>query len=283
MGEIMKNVVNDNVRDLKLQVLVSTMNQHDHSLLDRMGIMSDAVVINQCDIDSKECFEYKGQRIIWINSTQRGVSRSRNMALENADSEIILLSDDDEKFYEGYKDEIIEAYNKVNYADVIVFNVNRIGWIREEKLFTDIKKIPYYKSYSSVHISFKRESIRKYGILFNINFGPGSGKYAHGEDSIFFMECHKNGLKMYTYPKILADVNCQKSSWFKGFDESYFYDVGAYLSVAFPKTKHLMKWYYYITCKGIASISRKNIIKCINEGIYGYRSFWSCEEYKWRD
>ena len=38
----------------KLQILVSTMNQDDKSLIKRMNIHSDAIIINQTDSFSKE-------------------------------------------------------------------------------------------------------------------------------------------------------------------------------------------------------------------------------------
>ena len=44
---------------MTLEVLVSTMYQKDYSLLDRMNIQTDAIVVNQCNENSIEEFEYK--------------------------------------------------------------------------------------------------------------------------------------------------------------------------------------------------------------------------------
>ena len=107
--------------------------------------------------------------------------------------------------------------------------------------------------------------------MFNTDFGAGSGKYTSAEDAIFCRSCHLNGLKMYTYPGILCSVTCEESTWFKGYDEHYFYDVGAYLSVAFPKTKHIMKWYYPLRVRKITDLTFVNIIRSINCGFIGYK------------
>ncbi len=52
---------------MKLQVLVATMHQKDYSLLDKMNIQSEAIVINQCDENSFEDIEYKGKNVRFIS------------------------------------------------------------------------------------------------------------------------------------------------------------------------------------------------------------------------
>ena len=77
-------------------------------------MQSDAVVVNQCNSDGKTLLKYKGYDILWIDSTERGLSRSRNMALKNADGEICILCDDDEKMTEGYPELINKAFCTVD-------------------------------------------------------------------------------------------------------------------------------------------------------------------------
>ncbi len=40
-------------RELTFQVLISTVNQSNYDLLERMNIQSDAVAVNLCDYDSE--------------------------------------------------------------------------------------------------------------------------------------------------------------------------------------------------------------------------------------
>lgn len=264
---------------MKIQLLIATMLQKDYSLLDKMNIQTDAVVVNQCDIDSIESFRYKNYSILWINSIERGLSRSRNLALKNATADICVICDDDEHLCDGYPQMVLNAYTRIKNADFIAFNINRIGWNEKEKEFINPKKIGRFKTYSSVHITFMRRQIVEHGILFDTRFGAGSGIYSSAEDAIFCMECHRNNLKMYTYPGILCDVVCEQSTWFNGYGAKYFYDVGAYLSVVYPHGKHIMKWYYPLRCRKITDIGVRGIICAINDGFRGYRQQKSYDEY----
>ena len=77
---------------MKLQVLVSTMHQTDYSLLEKMNIQSDAIVINQCDRDGIErfSFPFRGHDILWMSMNERGVGLSRNNALMRATGDMIF-------------------------------------------------------------------------------------------------------------------------------------------------------------------------------------------------
>lgn len=264
---------------MNVEVLVATMNQNDYSVLDNLNIQSNAVVINQCDRKGKYNFLYKNNNILWIDTMERGLSRSRNLALDNATADICVICDEDETLCDGYPQMIIEAFTNITSADLLIFNINRIGWNEKEKTFDIPRIVGKFKTYGSVHITFKLKAIKKHSIKFNTNFGAGSGMYSCAEDAIFCMECHKKKLNMYTCPGILCDVRCDTSTWFTGYDKKYFFDVGAYLSVAFPILKSLMKWYYPIRFRKISSISAFEIIKWINKGIDGYSRNENYEEY----
>ena len=85
------------------------MHQKDDSIIKKSNLQTDAVVVNQCDRDSIEDFFFlnkdnKRCHVIFISTTERGLSRSRNMAIKNAiDADICLLSDDDERFEDDYE------------------------------------------------------------------------------------------------------------------------------------------------------------------------------------
>lgn len=265
---------------MDIQVLVATMFQKDYSLLDKMNIQTDAVVVNQCDINSIVSFQYRDYTILWINSTEQGLSRSRNLALKNSTADVCVICDDDERLSDGYPQMILSAYSNLKNADFIAFNINRIGWNEKEKEFIKPRKIGRFKTYSSVHITFVRRQIIERGIVFDTRFGAGSGIYLCAEDAIFCMDCHRSNLKMYTYPGILCDVICDQSTWFKGYNEKYFYDVGAYLSAVYPHWKHIVKWYYPLRCGKISKLSARSMILAINEGMNGYMENKSYDEFK---
>ena len=74
-------------------------------IIKRSNIKCNATVVNQCDKDEKRIISNEGIvgtcKINWIDSTKRGLSRSRNMALYSASCDYCLISDDDEVFVDG--------------------------------------------------------------------------------------------------------------------------------------------------------------------------------------
>lgn len=258
---------------MKIEVLLSTMHQKDWSIIEKCNIRSNAIIINQCNENKTEEINFNHRKIKMISTTERGLSKSRNMALKNSRADICILCDDDIVYKDNYDSMVLDAFTRVPDADVIIFNVisKNIEKRKQEKLFTTIKRIPSYKSYSSVHIAFKRMSIVNNNIYFNENFGSGSGLYSFAEDSIFFSDIHKNNLRSYTYPAIIADLYTGESTWFKGFNKKYFYDTGAFLAAAYPELKNFYKWYYPLRLFGRSSLTFFEMVKYINQGIEGYK------------
>lgn len=106
---------------MELQVLVATMHQNDYSLLDKMNIDSNAIVINQCGENNSDEIEHNDGKVKWFNSTDRGLSKSRNTALKHATGDICVLADDDLEYVENYRDLIIEQFKLHPQADIITF------------------------------------------------------------------------------------------------------------------------------------------------------------------
>mgnify|MGYP000852640283 CR=1 FL=1 len=211
--------------NLNLQVLISTMHQKDYSLLKRMNIDSDAVVINQCDEDFFYNLNIDNHRIMWINSKERGLSRSRNMALINANADICLLADDDLEYVSDYRKIIINQFELNPDADIIAFQVEGIEE-RFKKYTNKPRKISFLTSMkiSSVEIAFRLDKIKKADLKFNVLFGAGS-KYYMGEENIFLSDCLRKGLNIV--PIKIAYVHIGESTWFNGYDEDYFINRGA--------------------------------------------------------
>lgn len=212
---------------MDLQVLVSTMNQIDYTLLEKMNLQSDAIVINQTDKCGFEKFQYKDYIINWINSDDRGLSKSRNLAIDNATGDICIIADDDLIYVDGYSDIIIEQFERHPDADIIVFQIEGINK-KFKKYHPKLRKVNYLTSMkvSSVEIAFRLKSIQKYGVRFSELFGSGS-RYYMGEESIFLFDCLKNGSNILYVPVKIADLYIGDSSWFEGYNRNYFISRGA--------------------------------------------------------
>jgi len=212
---------------MRLQTLVSTMNQNEFDLIEKMKICSDSIVVNQCNMDSRIDFVYENFKIVWVNSNEVGLSNSRNLALKHSDGDISLIADDDLEYVKNYANNIINEFLKNPKADIIVFQVKGIE--KEFKKYKPIaKKIGYLSAMkiSSVEIAFRTNKVKEKMISFDPLFGAG-GKYKMGEESIFLFDCLKKGLKIYYVPVEIARLHIGSSSWFHGYNEEYFQNKGA--------------------------------------------------------
>ncbi len=219
-----------------IEVLIVTMNRDTADFVEEMNIPSDVdvIVANQADkFDYSEQYT-KDNRIRFITHNTKGVGINRNIALLNSGDDILVFADDDIKYRDGAFEEIQKAFQKSPDADGFIFNVNTIGQDMGRRENAEIKRVRTYNflNYGAVRLVIKKESLKKNAIYFSEMFGGGA-KYGSGEDTLFIRECLKKNLKLYTYPFILADVYQEKSSWFEGYNDKYFYDKGALMKACF--------------------------------------------------
>lgn len=233
---------------MTLQVLVATLNQTDYSLLERMKIQTDAVIVNQADRNSIEMFQYRGHRIKWINMSARGVGLSRNTALMNASADVVLFADDDLTYHAQYGTQVLHAFTENMDADVVCFNINlvnsnkNIGGHRYNK---ENRRLRTYNSmrYGACCIAARRKALLRQRIYFSLLFGGGA-EFNSGEDSIFIKDCLNAGLHLYSNTFFLGDVDDSQSSWYRGINDRFFVDRGMVLASAFPRA-YLPIYLYY--------------------------------------
>lgn len=262
---------------MKVQILVSTMNQKDYSLLDKLNIQSDAIIVNQDDHYSHDVFDYNGYRIEWFSVNERGVSRSRNLALSHASGDICILVDDDEQLKNGYPEIIKESFCLNSDSDIITFNIESIGNKSNRYYNKKNKRLNRFNSmrYGAARIAFKRQKIEKEQIVFSTLFGPGS-VFTCGEDSLFISDCFKRGLKVYSSPEVIADINDEygTSSWFRGYNKKYFVDKGAVYAAMTKYFSMVYCSYFALKHKKVYSnsVSFIQAIKWMKEGVVIYRN-----------
>lgn len=218
---------------MNVQVLIATMNQTDHSLLEKMNIHTDAIVGNQCDRNEIENFKYDDRCIKWLSFSEKGVGLNRNNALMRADADIVMFADDDMVFADNYEKTVKEAYEKLPQADIIIFDLKYPDTPR--KPITKIEKLSGRKCmrFGAARISAKLSSLRINGLNFNLCFGGGA-QFSNGEDSLFLMDCIRKGLNIYSYPVVIAELQERESTWFKGYTDKFFFDKGVLFSLLFP-------------------------------------------------
>ncbi|MBO5298157.1 MAG: glycosyltransferase family 2 protein [Candidatus Homeothermus sp.] len=202
-----------------LQVLISCMHQDAGELLSRTRVSGSGIVINQCDDNNN----YNLGNTLIINTTERGLSKSRNMALRNATGDICLICDDDEILDNDYSEKIEQAYKENPSADVIAFQIQDAG----KKYPNKKKRIRYIGALklASWQLTFRRKSIIDNNIRFDETLGSGVSK-AGGEENMFVYDCLKKGLKVIFVPVTIGRMIEGDSQWFHGYTPEYFYDRG---------------------------------------------------------
>lgn len=206
-----------------IEFLVSTMNMKDISLVKELNIKSKCIIVNQTD---KESTNMSTNLVKVIYDNNKGLSRSRNIALNHSKADILVLSDDDVYFVDNADKIIIDEYYKNPNFDVIIFYMQKTSE-QFNPIFKKKKKIGYLNSLKmfSMGITFKRNSVVN-NVKFNECFGAGA-KYSMGEENIFLIELLKNKVKILYVPIKIGELKDSDSTWFRGFNEKYFFDKGA--------------------------------------------------------
>ena len=213
---------------MNMQVLLSAMYLEDENYIDTLNIKTDCLVINQCDREcDKKIRHDTGEAscdVRYIETRQRGLSKSRNMAMDEASADICIFCDNDVEYVKGYDRIIKDAFDRYDDADVIVFFIKRPE--RTKPVFSKPGRMGYLSVLKifSPEIAFLRKNLS--GIRFDEDFGAGA-KYYMGEENIFLYDCLKKGKKIMYVPTMIARVRDEPSTWYQGMDERFFISRGA--------------------------------------------------------
>jgi glycosyltransferase involved in cell wall biosynthesis len=254
-----------------MNVLVSAMHLISWDYIETLNITTDTIIVNQCDSDSIESLEDSGRKIKFICSTERGLSRSRNMAIRKATSDICILCDNDVEYIPGYEKIIENKFETYRDADIVVFFIKR-----------DATSKPYAKQdckmnhklalkVFSPEIAFRKKSLEEHNIIFNEEFGAGS-TYMMGEENIFLYECFRKKLKIYYCPVEIAQLRYVESTWkINGRNEKFFKDKGACYYAMAPRISTFLNLQFVIRKRRLYSMSPIVAFKYMEVGKSEYR------------
>jgi len=255
---------------MELEVLVATVGQKDCTLAEKMNIQTAAVIANQCD--QWDYRESNDGSVRMISTGTKGVGINRNLALQLAKADILLFADDDITYYDGMPEGVLNAFRQFPKADVIFFGIDmtRDGEIFDKRR-NKARRVHLWNSlrYGAARMAVRRSAFMKNRLAFSTLFGGGC-IYGSGEDTVFIRDCFRKGMRVYSSDYVLGKCAKDTSSWFRGFDDKYFYDRGAMLACAFPKGKHLVKWYFAVKLRKKSGVPLKQILRQMNRGIRGF-------------
>ena len=257
---------------MDVQVLVATVDQSDRRLPERMNIGADTLIGNQCDRDGREETDCRGHRAVWLSFADRGVGRNRNRLLDAAEADVCLFADDDVTYADGVFDRVAEAFDSHPQADVMIFgmDITKDGQVvrRVRPPAGRLHKNNCLR-YGTYCVAVRRARIADKQIRFSEWFGGGC-LYGAGEDSLFLLDCLRSGLRIYGSSVVLGSCAKDASSWFTGYNEKYYYDKGAWIAAAFPRSRHLVKWYFIRQGRRLCPEGRSYVRREINRGMTGF-------------
>lgn len=235
---------------MKLQFLVSAVNQDVHTLAEKMNLQAESIIINQCRENRYEEFEYGGNRMRCYHLAEKGVGLSRNNALLRADGDICLFADEDVVYHDGAVAAVKEAFGAHPEADMLLFNV-KVQKARHTYWTENFHRVRWYNCgrYPAYSFALRTEKMHGKNLTYSLLFGGGA-KYSNGEDSLFVSDCLKAGLKVYAVPVEIGEEIPRPSTWFHGYDEKFFYDRGVLYRPLYGRLAGLMGLRFLLKNRG---------------------------------
>ncbi|TPG41657.1 glycosyltransferase family 2 protein [Flavobacterium pectinovorum] len=245
-----------------VEILISTMNRDSLDFLVLMFPHShfsnfSILIVNQTQTDKILTSTYSNVRV--INSFEKGLSKSRNLAFENATGKILVIADDDIVYPEGFITKIINAYHKFPEAAAINFSaVNSDGNLIKKYPSRSKSNLNIFDilNTSSIEMTINRSVFDVKKIQFDENFGLGSF-FEMGEEAIFLFDLKEKKQQLVFEPQAIVIHNNQTSSDKKNTIERY-YIQGALFSRIFKK-----KYFFWLLIKLFFEL-KQNKIKLSN-------------------
>ncbi|CAN1532129.1 Glyco_tranf_GTA_type domain containing protein [Flavobacteriaceae bacterium] len=207
------------------EILVATKNKSSLAFLEAMFPFEhfsnfNILIINQSD-DKVLTSNFDTIRV--INTNEKGLSKSRNLAINNATKKICLITDDDVVYSPNFDKEIITAFNQKTNASIITFNHQREGLNKpQNNSLTEYNhSMKSIWNVCSIEISFRLKDIKDNNICFDENFGLGS-YFETAEEYLFLRDAIKLRLKVLFYPFIIVTHPLLCSGQYQGDDKILF-------------------------------------------------------------
>ena len=260
----------------RLQVQVVTMGQKDFSLLEKMNIQCDALIGNQGMMDNSVSeTQYRGHNVVMYSWRETGVGLNRNNLLMRSNAEIVLFSDDDVVYDDGYVDTILDAFDRHPEADGVFFDIFHQLAHADPRPNGSWHRARLYNSmhYATPRLALRGKAIREANICFSLQFGGGA-KYACGEDSLFVAQLLRAGLRLYACPARIGVLTEEReSTCFTGYTEQFLRDVGVFYYVLTHRFAKLLCFRYCVKNRDAFRnmCSWRTALSLMMQGIRQYR------------
>ncbi len=267
------------MEDRRLTVLLSAMGLTDLSILETLHITGDAIVMNQTDHDADETLREKERTVRFLSSTARGLSVSRNAAMEAAGekgAELCIFCDNDCRYVPDYERIITGAFDRHPEADILVFFIRRKE--RQHPVFrrdTRMGRLASMKIFSP-EIAFRLNAVKQAGLSMDPLFGAGAA-YGMGEENIFLFDALRAGCKLVYIPEQIAELLPTPSTWFQGYNETFFKNRGAGYARMSPAFSGILILQFALRKQGLyrgSGISAGEALRWMREGKKEYEALY---------
>lgn len=269
----MKNETNSFFEEDDIEILISTMNRDSLDFLIPMFPYShfsnfSILIVNQTPKEKILTSDFSNIRV--INSFEKGLAKSRNLAFENAIRKILVVADDDVIYQEGFTAKIVDAYNRFPKAAVINFSMlNSNGDVIKKYPSCTKTNLSIFDilNTSSIEMTLNKKRIDQTKIRFDENFGLGA-VFEMGEEAIFLSDLKANQKQLVFEPQSIVIHENQTSSKKKSLVDKY-YIQGALFSRMF-KTKYIfwlyLKLFFDLKQKKIKFENIKTVLESAKKG-----------------
>lgn len=194
MIEILVSTINDNI--FKTQIACSVIdNRVKYTVIHQ--------VTNNKHYDYKIFKKRKDVRV--ISMREGGVTKSRNVGILHASSEICLFSDDDVVYKRNYIDTIIDYFKNNENTDVCIFKIETPEGQKEYRNYENFSyKLNKSIGVGTIQIAFRLQPILRNKIFFDERFGAGNKFLIGADERIFIHDCIKSKLNVYYYPAFIV-------------------------------------------------------------------------------
>tara|TARA_B100000614_G_scaffold114128_1_gene102542 strand:- start:4240 stop:5019 length:780 start_codon:yes stop_codon:yes gene_type:complete len=196
---------------MTLSILVSALSNNLSNFekwldQDIVELVDEFIIVIQGKVQSKKNINRLkniGCKIILDN--KKGVSRSRNLAIKNSNSDFLWILDDDVHTYKKNIIQLREILTNEFSADVITCRYAHSINKKNSKNYFNKKYLNRYDllKVSSIEIIVKRSTLKNLNVKFDERFGLGSN-YPSCEENLFLLNLYNKGSKIIHIPLEIA-------------------------------------------------------------------------------
>ncbi|WP_300491989.1 glycosyltransferase [Flavobacterium sp.] len=259
-----------------LEILISTMNRDSLDFLDRIFTASPfysfrILIVNQTTAAHQLYSDYPNVKV--INVFEKGLSKSRNIALHQATGKIVLIADDDVCYPEGFREIIVDAYNQNQSVPLICFQT----LTTDGKPFSRYPKRPVFLGKNdldkvlSIEVTAQTEALREKNCVYNEWFGLGA-RFQDAETLFFLRSALYKGLKVLFYPESIVIHESYSSSDDVASDRLIYAKMaGFYKRFETGAYYYLLKYLFFLGRKKYVPLS--GIYPKFRIGLQGIRDY----------